>query len=198
MGEANIPLKLLKMSTETIVKPPTNLINSTMLDNFIFLRVEKKAQETVTHALKKEDKHIKSNYLPISILNFFSKIFERFLLNQMLPFIDNMMSFFLSAYRSRYSKQHVLLKLIEDWRVCLGENKVIGGIHMDLSQSLPNGLLIAKHEAYGLSSNLLLLHAYVSQKIVKVWWSLGNSKLVSAHKVRCATGVNPGGKVKCV
>ena len=86
------------------------------------------------------------------MLNVFSKIFERFLLNQMLPFIDNLMSSFLSAYCSRYSTQHVLLRLIEQWRACLDENKVVGGILMDLSKAfdcLPHDLLIAKLEAYG-------------------------------------------------
>ena len=102
------------------------------------------------------------------MLNVFSKIFERFLLNQMLPFIDNLMSSFLSAYRSRYNTQHVLLRLIEQWRACLDENKVVGGILMDLSKAfdcLPHDLLIAKLEAYGVERNsLLLLMSYLKDR----------------------------------
>ena len=138
------------MSAEVIAKPLTNLINSTMLDHFIFPSVEKEA--SITPAFKNEDRQIKTNYRPISVLNVFSKIFERFLLNQMLPFTDNLISSFLSAYCSRYSTQHVLLRLIEQWRACLDQNKVDGGILMDLSKAfdcLPHDLLIAKLEAYG-------------------------------------------------
>ena len=97
------------MSAEVIAEPLTNLINSTMLDCFIFPSVEKEA--SVTQAFKKEDRQIKTNYRPISVLNVFSKMFERFLLNQILPFIDNLMSSILSAYRSRYNTQHVLIKV---------------------------------------------------------------------------------------
>ena len=120
------------MSAEVIAEPLTNLINSTMLDHFIFSSVEKEA--SVTPAFKKEDRQIKTNYRPIIVLNVISRMFERFLLNQMLPFIDNLMSSFLSAYCSRYSAhaQHVLLWLIEQWRACLDQNKVVGGILMDL------------------------------------------------------------------
>ena len=110
--------------------------------------------------LKKEDRQINTNYRPISVLNVFSKIFQRFLFNQMQLFIDNVKSSFLSACRSRYSTQHVLLRLIEQWRSCLDENRAVGGMLMDLSKAfdcLPHDLLIAKLEAYGLGRNSLLL-----------------------------------------
>ena len=85
----------------------------------------------------------------------------------MLPFIENIMSSFLSAYRSRYSTQHILLRLIEEWRTCLDDNKIMGVIHMELSKAsdcLPNDLLIAKLEAYGLGTESLLLLMYYLKK----------------------------------
>ena len=137
-----------------------------MLDDLIFPNIEKDA--SVTPVFKKEDRQIKTNYRPISVLNVFSKIFERFLLNQLLPFIDKMVSSLLSAYRSRYNTQHVLLRLIEQWRACLDYNKVVGGILMDLSKAfdcLPHDLLIAKLEAHGLGrSSLLLLLSYLKDR----------------------------------
>ena len=45
----------------------------------------------------------KCNYRPISVLNVFSKVFERFLLNQMVPYLDNVLSTYLSAYRTFFS-----------------------------------------------------------------------------------------------
>ena len=56
--------------------------------------------------------------------------------------------------------------MIEMWRRCLDENKVVGTILMDLSKafdSLPHDLLIAKLHAYGFSDNALtLLLSYLS------------------------------------
>ena len=129
-----------------------------MLDEPIFRDVEKEV--SVTPGLKNEDTQTKTNYRPISVLNVFSKISEIFILNQILPFIDNIMSSFLSAYRSRYSAQHVLLSLIEEWRTCLDNDKIAGGILMGLSKAfhcLPHDLLIDKLEGHGLGKESLLL-----------------------------------------
>ena len=84
----------------------------------------------------------------------------------MMPFFNKIQSKFISAYRSRYSSQHVCLRLIEEWRKCLDENKVVGAILMDLSKAfdcLPHDLLIAKLEAYGLDRGALkLLLSYLN------------------------------------
>ena len=53
----------------------------------------------------------------------------------MIPHLDNVLFTYLSAYRKEYSCQHVLLRLIEKWRPCLDENKVVGAILMDLSEA---------------------------------------------------------------
>ena len=85
---------------------------------------------SVTPVFKQNDRLDRKNYRPISVFNVFSKIFERFLLNQIFPFLNKIQSVFLSAYRARYSSQHVLLRLIKGLRQCLDENKVAGAILM--------------------------------------------------------------------
>ena len=42
---------------------------------------------------------------------------------------------FLSAYRKNYNTQHVLLRLLEEWREHLDNNKTVGGILMDLTEA---------------------------------------------------------------
>ena len=61
------------------------------------------------------------------------------------------MSTFLSAYRKTYSTQHVLIRLIEEWKNKLNKNYVVGAILMDLFKAfdcVPHDLIIAKLHAY--------------------------------------------------
>ena len=120
----------------------------------------------MTPVFKEDNKLSKMNYRPISVSNVFSKVFERYMLNQMMPFFDKIQFKFISAYRSRYRSQHVLLSLIEVWRKCLDENKVVRVSLMDLSKvfdCLPHDLLTSKLEAYGLDRGALkLLLSYLN------------------------------------
>ena len=113
IGFDNVPPKLLKTASDIISKPLSNLINETMIKCSHFLNTEKIA--CITLAFKKDDRHRKENYRIISVLNEFSKIFERFLLDQMVPYLENILSVFISAYRKHYSCQHVLLRMTEMW-----------------------------------------------------------------------------------
>ena len=124
-GIDTIPPKLVVMSSDVIAEPLTKLpltklINASAIQSSIFPSCEKVA--SVTPVFKKDDRLDKKNYRSISVLNVFSKIFERLsLLNQILPFLNKMQSVFLSAYRTRYSSQHILLRLL--WHQCLDETK---------------------------------------------------------------------------
>ena len=87
------------------------------------------------------------NYRPISVLNVFSKVFERFILDQLTSYSKSVLSEFRSAYRKQYSCQHVLLRMIETWRKCLDENKIVGATLTDLLKAfncLPHDLLVVK------------------------------------------------------
>ena len=54
----------------------------------------------------------------------------------MVPYLDNVLSTYLSAYRKGYSScKHVILRLTEKWRQCIDQNKVVGAILIDLSKA---------------------------------------------------------------
>ena len=76
-GFDTIPPKLVILSSDVIAEPLTQLINVTTIDSHLFPTCGKVA--SVTPAFKKDDRLNKENYRPISVLNVFSKIFERFL-----------------------------------------------------------------------------------------------------------------------
>ena len=124
------------------------------------------------------------NYRPVSVLNVFSKVLERFILDQLTSYFKSIFSEFRSAYRKQYSCQHVLLRMIETWRKCLDENKIVGATLMDLSKAftcLPHDLLVAKLEAYGLDTKTLKhMLSYLSgrKQCVKIRNSFSLSKLI--------------------
>ena len=53
------------------------------------------------------------NYRPVSLLNIFTKIYERFLHENLSNYVDTFLSKFISANRKSYSSNHVLIRLIE-------------------------------------------------------------------------------------
>ena len=171
-----MPPKVIRLVSPIIASPLTGIINLSITKG-IFPDLLKTA--CVVPAFEKEDRSKKENYRPISILNTFSKVFERFVSDQLIPFFNETMSKFLSAYRKNVSCQNVLLGLIEQWREYLDNNKLVGAVLMDLSKAfdcLSHDLLIAKLAAYGFDrSNLKLFHSYLKDRkqVVKVQGFVG-------------------------
>ena len=83
---------------------------------------------------KKDEKTKVKNYRPVSPRNIFSKIYERFIHENLTPFVNSCLSEFISAYQKTYSKNHVLIRLIENWKKSLGQSKFLGAVLMDLSK----------------------------------------------------------------
>ena len=88
-GIDTIPPKLVKMARDIIEEQLTNLINSTLINCQLF-----PLRKSCNHdsSLQKDDKLSKKNYRSTSVLNVFSKVFERYILNQMMPFFDKIRS----------------------------------------------------------------------------------------------------------
>ena len=61
-------------------------------------------------------------------------------------------------YRQNYSCQHVLRRLIEEWRLKLDNDYLVGGVLMDFSKAfdcIPHDLLIAKLLAYKIDDKIV-------------------------------------------
>ena len=111
---------------------------------------------TVRPIFKKDDKTKIKNYQPVSLLNMFSKIYKKFLHENLMNYMKTFISKFISAYCKSFSTSLVLICLIENWKKSLDEKKFVGAVLMDLSKafdSIPHDLLIAKMYAYGFSIN---------------------------------------------
>ena len=126
----------------------------------------------ISPVFKKKDTLMKENYRSVNLLSVFSKIFERILSDQIMNYFESILSCHLSAYRTGYSCQHVLIKLTEFWREALDENKYVGTLSTDLSKAfdrMPHGLLIAKLHAYGFShAACSLVMSYLRDRLQRV------------------------------
>jgi len=164
-GADGISPKLLKLSKDTISTSITSLINKSF-ENSVFPDKLKIAQVTPLH--KKNSTLEKGNYRPVSILPTISKIFERAINTQLTKFFDQHFNTYLSAFRPGYGCQTTLLKIIEDWKRALDENKYVASVLMDLSKAfdcLPHDLLSLKLKYYGVSEkSLQLINSYLSER----------------------------------
>ena len=108
----------------------------------------------VRPVFKKDERTKVKHYRLVSLLNIFSKIYERFF--TFLLFLPE----FISAYRKTYTTNQVLIRLIKNWKKSLDQNKFAGVVIMDLSKAfdcIPHDLLIVKMHAYGFSIEGLIL-----------------------------------------
>ena len=157
-GVDNIPPKVVKIAANAIKKPLTEIINIYINKN-TFPDLMKIGRITPIYKHPKNGSRLdKQYYRPVSVLTIFSKVFERFVLNSMLEYINSILSDHISAYRKGYSCQNVLLKLTEEWRQYLDKNEIVGAVLMDLSKAfdcLPHELLLAKLSAYGFERDTL-------------------------------------------
>ena len=172
-GPDNIPPKLVKLSANVIDSHLCNIINKG-LQNSSFPDAAKIA--SVRPIYKKKCRNTIENYRPVSILNTFSKIYERYIHDSLIPYINKCLSEFVAAYRKSYSSSHVLIRLVENWKKELDNKKYVGAILMDLSKAfdcIPHELLIAKMDAYGFSENALtFFFSYLKRRKQSVPYSI--------------------------
>ena len=154
-----IPQALIKM---TLSIPLSIAINNSFKYNIFFNNAKVACVKPLNK--KTEDKHCISNFRPVSILNTFSKIYEKFAKNLLVSNIEEFLSPFLAAYRKSYNTQNVLIRMVQEWKENLDNNFIEGAVLTDLSKAfdcIPHDLLIAKLSAYGLhTDSLCYIYSY--------------------------------------
>ena len=113
-------MKILKFYTITYLSAQSSSQNQN------FVNISKKGSL---------DENDVNNSRLVSLLNCFSKIFENIMKGQLIPFFKNHLSVFLSAYRSSYSSQHVLIRLMEEWRQNLDSDHIFRAVLIDLTKA---------------------------------------------------------------
>ena len=121
MGKGQIPLKLIKTFGNFLIELFTDIANS-YFSTSSFPDLEKRASVTPIHK-GGTDEHTYTNYRPFSLSNTFSKIIESLIFDQLTKHADEFLQTFVRAYRKLYSSQHILIRLIEEWKTQLDKNK---------------------------------------------------------------------------
>ena len=164
-GPDRITLKIIKTDAKVIDSHLAHIINKDLKEN----KFSENAKTALVRPIyKKDDRGKIKNYRPVSLLNGFSKIYERFLHDSLSNFTDKVLSKFVSAYRKSYSSNHIPLKLIEDWKKSLDDKNIIGAVLMDLSKAfdcIPHDLLMAKLYAFGLYMDAItFIYSYMKRR----------------------------------
>ena len=158
-GPDGIPIKVLRYASNAIDPHLCNIIGND---------IEEPKTALVRPIFKKNERNKIENYRPVSILNGMSKIYERFIRNSLSSFAENILSNFISAYRKAYSSNHVLLRLIENWKKSLDNKNFVGTVLMDLSKAfdcIRHDLLVAKLHAYDLSEDTVtFIYSYLKRR----------------------------------
>ena len=183
-GFDNIPGKILCVASSELSSPMTGLFNIS-ISSSSFPYIMKCAE--LCPQFKDYDNMKRENYRPVTVLIAFSKIYESLLNDKLIEYLYELFNVFLCAFRKKYSCQSLLIKMIDDWKIALDKNHVVGAVFMDLSKAfgcLPHSLLIAKLHAYVFSISACELMAdYLKRHKQRV--KIGNCRIAWAdlHKV---------------
>ena len=110
-GPGGISAKFVKMSASVTDCHLANIINNDISNNNYS---EHAKTATVRPVFKQDDRTKIKNCRAVSLLNIFSKIYERFLHENLTDYVDSFLSKFISACRKSYRSNHVLIRLIEN------------------------------------------------------------------------------------
>ena len=187
--------KIIRMVSDILSEPLSRCI-SVAFETSTFPSTLKLAD--VTPIFKKNDKSLKENYRPVSVLPCLSKVFERSILIQLANYFEKILHTHLCGFRSKYSTQHALLRMIGQWNQCLDGSGKVGAVLMDLSKAfdcIDHDLLLAKLSAYGLDSKSVgLIKCYLRNRFqrtkIDATFSTWRTKC-SKNSKGCSTGIDP-------
>ena len=87
---------------------------------------------------KGENEQLVHNYRPISVLPFYSKIFEKIVATHVIEFLEdnNVFYQYQFGFRKNHSTSHAIIALVEKVSKALDTGKYVVGVFLDLKKHL--------------------------------------------------------------
>ena len=147
-----VPASIAKQCLKHYIKPLTYLINSSF-EGDTFPEELKLAK--VIPIFKCVDKQDISNHRPISILSFFSIVFEKTLYNHLINFIDanKIVYTYQFGFDKSHSTNHAIISLVEKVNNAMDSGKISIGVFLDLRKAfdtVDHCILLDKLYKYGI------------------------------------------------
>ena len=133
-GYDELPASIMKQCIGSYIDPLIFLINQSIAQG-VFPAELKIAR--VIPLYKGENNQLIHNYRPISVLSFFSKIFEKIIYKYVLDFFDdnNILYDHQFGFRKHHSTSHAVITLVERVTKALDTGKIIVGVFLDLKKA---------------------------------------------------------------
>jgi hypothetical protein len=133
-GYDEIPIKVLKFSLPFIISPLIYICNISLLEGIFPTRLK---FSQVIPLLKKGKKSEISNFRPNSLLTYFSKIFEKVILNRLHDHVNNynILAHEQYGFRNSSSMEAASYNLINNILDALQNKFTVGGVFCDLTKA---------------------------------------------------------------
>ena len=191
-GYDNLSNVLLKQIKPSIINPLTLICNNSIKEGE-FPHDMKAADVSPLH--KSKERHVVTNYRPISLLITLSKILEKVVYSRVYNFLVETDQLYQSQYgfRSGHSCQNAISELVGTILKNQEENKITIGVFIDLSKAfdtLSHDILLNKLGKYGIrGTTLKWFESYLSNRSmrVKIQNNIGEMEYSTYHPLTYGT-----------
>lgn len=182
-GRDRISVRLIKVCYEYVNRPMVHIINTIFESGIV---PDHFKESIVSPVYKSGNRTEKTNYRPISVVNNFSKIFEKALKCRLQEFLNkyNIISNNQFGFKTNSSTNDAIYKLTSTVNKYLHENKKCIAVFLDLAKAfdtVSHEKLLLKLENIGIRGNVLSVFAsYLSGRIqyVKIRNTLSQGQTV--------------------
>ena len=170
-GPDGICPRLLKEGAEYLAAPLAALFNKSLAEGVL---PQDWISANITPVFKKGNKHLVSNYHPISLTCILVKVLERMIFNKLYPLLEShkVLNDALFGFRPKRSTTSVLLSAVHDWAFNLNERLSTHCVFLDFAKafdSMPHNCLLLKLKAYGICGALLQwFHSFLTKRRQRV------------------------------
>ena len=156
-GPDLLPGFLLRYCAEDISSPLSYLFNKSMSTGSL---PQDWVSANVVPVFKRDDRHVPSNYWPISLTSIVVKTMERIIHSRLVSALEshNLIGVHQFGFRKRHSTTHLLLEAVHDWAKALECRDSCHCLCLDFAKafdSVPHRRLLLKLRTLGINGQLL-------------------------------------------